>query len=673
MTDKELEPFTLMVHDIANLIIKKKIKNIMMPYVNGYDYNSSDNDLPNINPIYKESIALKNEIEVHSKKGVFPYKILKTKAPNQSPDEWEYQKGLYESYTNSVWNRAKNKTKIISNDQNFSIDNWDAEQKKYFYEDYPIYHSIQSYFFDIVRDKKIDYPNQVLLVKPKNIPGAYNDQGEFIPSQNEMVEPICVLIEEEHIMRYNDGEYLLVLISCNIEYLEVKTKKYDGLQFELYDKNSIIRYTQNGLDKSKNPTFEIITIYEHNLGRLPAWKLQGKPISNLDGNVLYHSPYIDAVPDLNAVIRLCSNLDMSTYRLAFPIIIALVDHCRHKNEHGQSCTGGNIFNGSAWEQCGACEGSGKRNNHSPTGVYEIAASKGLDGDNTLAMSPPVQFAAPPSDILKYISEQIEVKKKNSFSFMFETDQANNQTATGKQLEKEEFHSFLIDFSNQLFNLMDLAIQAIGWYRFGDKFKKPSIRKPTSFSFRTNEDITTEIGEAIKNNLPMSYRRLLLLEANNTRFNNNPQAQQELEFIMMIDRLYGMDDLTIRAGLGQTLGKLDVIIHNSIATFIDNCIRDNPEFWNISTTFEARKEAVIKLAQAEYDILNPVGGGGGNALAESVGGLTGMVEIVGAVARGEYDLDAAIKLVSSRFGVTEDEARQQLGTPQLSLIPPTNKF
>jgi len=49
---------------------------------------------------------------------------------------------------------------------------------------------------------------------------------------------------------------------------------------------------------------------------------------------------------------------------------------------------------------------------------------------------------------------------------------------------------------------------------------------------------------------------------------------------------------------------------------------------------------------------------------SVGGLTGMIEIVKAVSSGVYDLDAAIALVSQRFGLSPEEARKQLGTPQI---------
>jgi len=52
------------------------------------------------------------------------------------------------------------------------------------------------------------------------------------------------------------------------------------------------------------------------------------------------------------------------------------------------------------------------------------------------------------------------------------------------------------------------------------------------------------------------------------------------------------------------------------------------------------------------------------LANSVGGLTGMIEIVKAVASGVYDLDAAASLVAQRFQISEEEARKQLGTPQV---------
>lgn len=57
--------------------------------------------------------------------------------------------------------------------------------------------------------------------------------------------------------------------------------------------------------------------------------------------------------------------------------------------------------------------------------------------------------------------------------------------------------------------------------------------------------------------------------------------------------------------------------------------------------------------------------GGNDLKQSVGGLTGMIEIAKAVASGLYDLDAAVALVADRFALSEEEARRQLGSPNIA--------
>lgn len=46
----------------------------------------------------------------------------------------------------------------------------------------------------------------------------------------------------------------------------------------------------------------------------------------------------------------------------------------------------------------------------------------------------------------------------------------------------------------------------------------------------------------------------------------------------------------------------------------------------------------------------------------------MIEIAKAVASGLYDLDAAVALVSDRFGLSEEQARKQLGTPNIPDTP-----
>lgn len=604
----ELEFIQQLVYNSSKLLVNKRVESFVGQFDKNYKWEDKVKSLPNFNPIYKDAVLQHHKVAVHSELDCFPYELLKTKAPNQSAEEWEYQMGLYESYTNSTWGRAKNKTKIIANEQNYAIDGWDDEQKKYFFEDYPQYHSLIDFFFDIVRDRKIDYPNEVLVIEPEFIPGEYDEEGNFKPDQSEMIRPVAVIKKEKDIIDYIDNEYLLVLSEDDMEYYVAGNEYHNGLKFHFYDKDRIIEIKQNGFDKYHVPTFDYIVVYEHNWGWLPARKLQGKPVKNDDGRILYHSPFADAIPDLNDVIRMSATRSMSVNKLAYPIIIAVVDPCNYSDlASGARCNGGKIMNSTgSFGVCPQCNGTGKQSNHSPTGVYEVVArtQNGL-GDNILPMTPPVQFAAPSSEILEYLGNIIEEKKKSAFWHLFESEDANAATATGKELEKEEFISFLIQFSNELFSLMAFTIEAIGYMRYGSEFVMPSITKPKSFSLKTNADITAEIGEAKKQGLPSIYTERLITESNATRFNTSPTSEAELDLTFRIDRLWNLDSLTIRAMIGVTCTKLDAIIHDSISTFIKNAQADNDNFWELD--FEAQKAIIMGYANIEASKLTTVAG------------------------------------------------------------------
>jgi hypothetical protein len=601
-----------LVNNAARAIKNNKFRTLDSAFSPKRDFDSMVSNLPAFNPIYADSVLHHYRIAVHNELDVFPYMILKAKAPNQSPDEWDYQRGLYKSYSNSTWERAKNKTKIVANDQNYSISGWDEEQKDYFYTDYPHYHSLVSYMFEIVRDRKINYPNQVLLVKPAFIPGDYNEDGEFIIDDTQEISPIVTIIDEEKVVQCTD-DYLLIITQTSCHYKSGDHDYYDGLAFEFYDENTIWEIRQTGWDAQHSPVFDYRIIYEHNWGVLPAKKLGGKPVKVEDGNMLFHSHFISAVPDLESVIQLSSNLDMSLFKLGFPIIIAVVDKCSYKDHaSGEPCRNGKVFISTEPITCPSCHGSGKANNHSPTGVYEIAATVGNNQENNLPMTPPVQFAAPSSDILTHLASLIKDKKQSAFSNLFDTDPAKSNTATGAALEKEEWYSFITQFSNELFSLMEFAIEGIGFMRWGDAFVKPTIRKPTSFNVRDISQITVEIGDANKNNMTASYKQALNKEAVSLRFGTSETEEKKNNLIYRIDRLWDKTTLEVRGMVNVTCTKLDAIIHDSINTFIDNAAADNEGFWGME--FSQQKQIIIELANAELIKLAPEPG---SSLSEQV--------------------------------------------------------
>lgn len=638
-------------------------------------------NIPEFNPIYKDTILLHLEVAVHSDIHHFPYNLLKEKAPNQTVKEWEYQKHLYQNPTNATWERAKDKTKIIGNPQNFSITGWDDMQREYFYEDYPAYSSLESYFFDIVRDKKIDFPNQALVVRPKEIPmKLVND--ELVPDQSVEIEPIAVIYEERQIIKFKEDVFCLILTDekslVNIGDKIVE----EGLVFEFYDKNAIYKAMQFG--NKSDMIFNIFEWYCHDWGKLPCQKLKGKPIQK-NNEILYASHFAKAIPDLNDVIRLHSNLMMSTYTIAFPRIIELVDKCRFER-NGNRCNGGQIFDAETKSNvdCPSCKGTGKTSNRDVTGVYEVDAEQGFSGnDYTLPLNPPVQFVSPNAEILKYLMELIDMKRKHAFKFLI--DKNEKETATGKLMNREEDHSFIINFSSELFDLFDFAIKAIGFMRFQNAFVEPHVNEPASFSFRTNQEITEEIGKAKEDNLTQPYMKALHLESVNTRFNADPNVQQEVKFTQTIDRLWDASKTEVIAlvsSKGAT--RLEQVIHDSITSIIAMLEQQFGvnEFWQKS--FDEKQKLVVEKAKEIESSLAPSVNLSDRILQEtddedvsaslqqveaqaklrgSVGGVEGIVKIQESVSKGITEREAGIALLIEIYGFSNDVATKLLGDPK----------
>lgn len=521
---------------------------------------------PSFNSIYVESIMEKYKVLRHTSPRVFPSEVLRSKAPNQSPAEWQYQCGLYKPKTVAVWNRAVNKTKVISNKQNYSIEWADEqeEQKKYFYTDFPIYSDLVSWVFEVLAVEKINFPNRVCVVYP-DVPTK--EDGSY--DQSVPPSPLPLIIDEEMIVSFKYGKSLLY-----ISHWEAGKMEFVGV-----DRQHFYKYVQNG-EKIE----EAIT-YTHNWGFLPAFKLGGKA-EEIDGEILYASPFADAIPALDEAIQVGSNLMMSHFKLAFPVIIEVVDDC-------VTCSGsGKVYNSELQQHvnCTVCDGRGTKNNHSPTGSYQVRATRGMNQENKLPLTPPVQFAAPNSDILRYGKEYYDSLIEGAFNSVFKSKEADSKTATEVAKNRDEFQAFLIDYSNQVFDALDYLFECIGFMRFGGDFKKPVIRRPTEFSFKTNAEITAELKEAKLAGLPSVIMSKLLGDYANTRFNTT-DLSREIEFMQRVDKYWHMSFEQIRM-MGAQISPVDLALHLGYSTIIAN-LEGNGEWWELD--FAVREQEVRDAA------------------------------------------------------------------------------
>jgi hypothetical protein len=592
------------IQEIAQ-IVKEKAELFKKQYGNKA-LRSERDKLPEFTPIYRDTVEMYERIRVHSQADVFPERLFYEKAPNQVAAEWEYQKRVFKaigSITHPYWDKALGVVNRIWNEKNYTIKLPEIESPvytnypvdKYFNEEYPEYGSIEAYFKSVVTRKKIEDPNAwiVIDVKPQ-------------VSDAEPVKPYAQIWGSKCVIDYKEDSHLMVK---TFEHSWVKhgTRLVkEGIVLRFYDQTGIYRIEQTGVKVDwvfSAPVLE----YAWNLDRLPGWRLKGKPVED-DGNLIYQSYFYAAIPALNTAIIDFSTAQLSKIINIFPERWEYVDDC-----DSEGCEGGRVWNEDRthWGNCSTCHGTGRRNKSSVTNVVQVATPKGnmpLETDSGKMTIPPFGYVSKSeaTEQIKLLIEEQDTNISRAFAMMnIEVSTSNvkgAETALGKQIDREELFSFLMQISNESFDLLQDVINAIGFIRYSlAKWDNVKIGYPQNFAIRSDEALTIEIGEARKANAPSIVIEQLSKDYNQKRFNNLEDVQRETELIFKVDRLWLFTPIEItQKVLGGICAKWEAILHDSIATFIDELESEQNDFWGLD--FAAQRDLLVaKAKQKEKDI------------------------------------------------------------------------
>jgi hypothetical protein len=554
---------------------------------------------------YDRAVMMAERIEVHAKSDVFPEALFRSKAPNQSPEEWTYQKEVFKaigSITHPYWDKALGVLNRIWNEKNYSL-KWPEIDTpigelyppiEYFSSEYPHFGSIEAFFSQVVTRKKVEDPNSLLVLD--------------LPYQpdNELPKPTLTIYSSENVLKYKEGKYALLRTNDKSMVKFGNQMKREGVVLLYIDTIGVYRIEQVGVQVEF--TFGAPELlFVHNLGELPAWRLKGKP-TDVDGEQLYESYFYPAIPSLNTAIIDFSTNQLSKIINTFPQKWEYVSDC-------DDCAGeGVTWEGDARHTCGTCHGTGHKNNSSVTSVYQVAAPKKdvIAGEDTAAMvMPPFGYINKDgaNDQIQLLISEIETNITRAFA-MLNIDVSNStakgsDTALGKQIDREELFSFLLQISSELFELMRVSSNAIGWLRYGDSWHKVSIGAPQSFAIRSDADLTEELTSAKNAGIPEVAMQALLREYADTRFNSQEDVQEVFALTFAADRLVSMaqNDITQKIVLG-TVAKWESILHDSIAAFISELERtfepteEIPSFWQLPTSEQVRLLHDMAKAKAE---------------------------------------------------------------------------
>lgn len=550
---------------------------------------------------------VKEHLSYHAEFGVFPDDLIEEAAPNESAKEFKYRKDNYKQITKPYWDKALGTTYRIWNEQNYSIE-WEEYVKDYFTYYYPQIGNYMSFFKDVVHKMKFADPNAVLAVKPFYIPTkeVETENGiELTVDQSKEIEPIAELYSGDQVFIYKP-DYCLLLSKEKSEIKVSGRVKKDGLVFELFDKYSITKIYQTG--DQKDWTFEAVEYYQHNWEQLPAWKLRG--IVKYDPNdLLYFSYFSCALPSLDEAAVLNNTKFASTNRVAFPTRWYYEDDCSTCGSSGYV----ENYETTKLEKCTSCGGTGHRMTFTYGKDYVIKMPENVNQPDTTQLGGNA-FGVydPPVDSLKFLAEEVKHALNNSFTNLNITfvEQPTGVTATEIKDKDDDFTSFLMQVSSELFDLLNDSLEAQIWMRY-QKEDLVKINRPKEFTIRSSNDLTNELKTATDAKLPAPYLLKITQEAIKQRFEADNQIDEVLNVVSLCDPLMTSSEMTVSSLVNSSLvPKWWGILHYCIYNFIYLKLEEDEKYLEkdilvIKSDMEAMAKAAEPTKNTAQSILDGI--------------------------------------------------------------------
>ena len=538
-------------------------------------------------PGYNYAAKMYDSILPHTRPDIYPAHLLSVRAPNQTDLQAEYIRANYKPTTLSVFEDFKATISRAFADQNWSLRYTpelepicgDDTFQRYVNNEIEKFGSLEMFVKTMLPTLKLIDPNGIIAISPEDVETIENEEGEEVIS-NELIRPMPEYYSCKSIVGQKFGEYYMVISDDKSEVKAGSKMEHSGLVLEIYDTEAIWKVYQYG--KKSDMTFsEPVLYYQHNLGYVPAQKLQGTP-QLINGEIAFQSPFITAVPLLDQVILDESYLQISKATSAFPFMVALGEICEFIDREGNKCQDGQIFDpiNGGYRTCSSCNGSGVKSRFSPTGMLLIKPKTALsEGDSALS-GEYLKFVSPPMDTLNFLRTEIEqqMAKARRILHLPSSDESGTigeaSTATGSLNKLRSLYAFIKPISDQLFNLYEFCLVTMGQMRYGEFFGGINLVYPTSFDISTPSDYLAVISEGVKAGVPPSITFSNVYNYIRAIHYTDEETSAIYDLIINADELLLMSsaDIALRVANG-TVEKYQDVIHHSAPQLIMELIRN----------------------------------------------------------------------------------------------------
>jgi hypothetical protein len=536
-------------------------------------------------------------------------------------------------------------------------------------------------------------------------------------TQNAKPYPMEVSSREAINYKYKNNILQWLVVKLPIHYKvinDLKVTKREGFQYRIYLPNQIIILNQvdskiKGRDvkdiditeveeetkvKINNQTFSV-KIASPLAGEVQAIRIGYKRDTETDGRT-YVNPFHPALSRFMKSIKAVSEFDITTTAHVFPQKLQYVEACR--GTENSNCNQGNDINGKTCESCG---GSGiiihKTASDSVTLPLPKRKEEMLELDKLLV------YKTPPVDLIKFQKEYSDDLEMKSLTDVFVSDSlariTGTMTATEKQIDMESIYDTLLPYANKYSVVWKKMVRLSA--TFTDTDKGGLIVRhnfPKDFKMKTVNALLNDLTEAKNSDAPEFLKTEIAQDIAVKIYANNPQALKQYKIKQQHIPFKGKSPMEVQLVMNSDLTpKDDKVLYSNFESIITELEKEHIEkelnFFDLP--FDKRENAITEKVKqyrerikkeelddtaslmfgdgagvdgvAPEDIQTPVDieAEAKAKLKGTVGGITAIIGINSAVARGEMTEESAKELLVQIFGFTPDIADILIDKPETS--------
>lgn len=553
---------------------------------------------------YQDTVDKYNALRVHAD-GEVPEKLIKERRPSESETTLEYRKKIYVPKTKNPVGKVIRSLSKIRRSPDWAV-KYDASEvpariieeetlEAYCELNYPGHKSVTNWAFSVLLKNNCIDANAVVAIFPLNVDAAKN---------NQYYKPQAMIFNSPNVIFFEEGaDYAVLQSSERSSLIKTEENAIAGKVFYVLTTTLFEKWEEN-----EGNTFTKTQFIQHNIGKLPAFKVRAEFFAQKENAVIQESRLRDMIPSLDEAAREYSDLQAAVVQHMHPLFWYFSSKaCGH-------CSGtGKVIDTSGpspcSKSCTVCNGSGKIK-FSPYAHLEVDPPK-LGEQATPA--PPAGYIGRDVEIMKLQDERVrghlfDALAAINMQFMDQTPL--NISGKGKEVDREELTNFVYSVAEDLVWTIDQVYYFTNEWRNSvvvpDRVAReamlPQVAVPSQFDLLPADYLMDGVSKAKSAKVNPILIAAMEEDYANKAFYNNPELSELISAYYELDPLpaMGIDEknaMLMNKGITQE----DYIISCYIVPFVKRAINEDATF--LSKPLKERFDKMKAFAKEKTTVID----------------------------------------------------------------------